>query len=684
MRHFVKGSRIVVIALITALILVVYAAFLYKIQIFDTAGVDRNLPADTVRTGVTLTAARGNLLDRNGEVLVSSVASYNVTLSRSEILASDNPNRDILNMVQTVLDYGEQYTDTFPITVSAPFAYVDMYETQRDRLAEYLAYFELDPEISATDLIIWLKDHYSIDFTTSLPDTRKIIGVRYELESRVIMNLDTYVFIEDASPELISILNEGGYPGIYVNSTYTRQYHTKYAAHLLGYIGLMTAEDYEYYSQFDYPMNCYVGKEGMEAAFEEYLHGQDGYMVVTRAPDGTIVNENVVTPAKAGGNVYTTIDIGLQAVAEESLKARISSLNQDRSAEERVTGGAVVVEQVKTGQLLVSASYPTYDPAYLRRDYSLLLHTENDPLFNRATMGQYNPGSTFKMTTALAGLRNGTITPYTTIDDTGVYDRYADLDFTLSCWIYGETGFGHGPLDLVGALENSCNYYFCWVGDHTGASMIAKTAEDLGLGAKTGIEVYEETGTLPTEESKQNAMGEPWYAADTLLASIGQGMNYYTPVQLAKYVSTIAAGGTRYKTTLLDKVIASDYSSVIMTNTPVVEKKFTTADAGYITFIQEGMRAVATGGSAAEVFRDFSIPVAAKTGTTQSDTAASNSGVFVCYAPADDPEIAVSVVVEKGTSGSTVMTIAADIISAYFGQQEDMDVIVAYEGDLVR
>ena len=181
MRHFVKGSRIVVIALITALILVVYAAFLYKIQIFDTAGVDRNLPADTVRTGVTLTAARGNLLDRNGEVLVSSVASYNVTLSRSEILASDNPNRDILNMVQTVLDYGEQYTDTFPITVSAPFAYVDMYETQRDRLAEYLAYFDLDPEISATDLIIWLKDHYSIDFTTSLPDTRKIIGVRYEL-----------------------------------------------------------------------------------------------------------------------------------------------------------------------------------------------------------------------------------------------------------------------------------------------------------------------------------------------------------------------------------------------------------------------------------------------------------------------------------------------------------------------
>ncbi|MBQ8975690.1 MAG: hypothetical protein IJ072_08235 [Oscillospiraceae bacterium] len=684
MQRFVKGSRIFVIFAVTAIVLTVYTAFLYKIQIFDTAGLNRDMPSNTVTTGVTVAAARGDILDRNGQVLVSSVPSYNIILSRDEILARDNTNEEILKMAQTVNEYGGKYTDTFPITVSAPFAYVDMTDSQKSRLSSYLEYFGLDENISATDLIIWMKDHYNVDFTSALPDTRKIIGIRYELECRVIMNIDTYVFVEDASQELISVLRERGVPGIYVDTAYTRVYNTKYAAHLLGYIGMMTAEEYEYYGDLGYPMNCKVGKDGVEAAFEEYLHGKDGYKTITTTPDGTVVNENTVTPAKAGNNVYLTLDIGLQKVAEDSLEARITSLNKERKENEKVTGGAVVVKRVNSGQTLVSASYPTYDPSTMLKDYDLLLKADNDPLFNRATMGLYNPGSTFKMSTALAGLRHGTVTPDTYIYDSGIYDVYSNEGFEMKCWIYGETGAGHGYLNLVEAIENSCNYYFCYVGDNTGIDGITQAAEDFGLGSPTGLEVYEETGTVASPETKEKAMDEQWYAADTLLASIGQGMNYYTPVQLANYVSTIASGGTRYKMTLLDKVVSSDYSNTIMASAPVVEKKLTGVDTGYLTYIQQGMRAVASYGSASTVFGDYSIPIAAKTGTTQSDTSESNSGVFVCYAPADDPEIAISVVVEKGKSGSTVMTIAADIINAYFNTQEPVEAYVAYEGDLMR
>ncbi len=198
MQHFVKGTRLAVMFAVTLLVLFVYAAALYKLQVYDNDGKERNMPDDTIKTRVTLTAARGDVLDRNGELLISSVPSYNVTLSREELLASGEPNRQLLALIAAVTDYGASYTDTFPVTVGAPFAYVSMTDSQRSRLNEYLDFFHLDRDISATDLMVWLKNHYGIDFTSSLPDTRKLIGVRYELECRAVIGLDAYVFVEDS------------------------------------------------------------------------------------------------------------------------------------------------------------------------------------------------------------------------------------------------------------------------------------------------------------------------------------------------------------------------------------------------------------------------------------------------------------------------------------------------------
>ena len=343
--------------------------------------------------------------------------------------------------------------------------------------------------------------------------------------------------------------------------------------------------------------------------------------------------------------------------------------NTERTEEDRVTGGAVVVTQVKTGQVLAAASYPTFDLSTVQRFYNDLAENPSKPLLNRAFMGIYNPGSTFKMVTALAGLRSGTITEATQVTDTGVYTEYADRGFSPVCWIYPLTGGGHGKLNVVSAIKESCNYFFYWLGDKLGIDRIAETAADFGLGSKTGIELPESAGNLATPAYKQEKLGTSWYAADNIITAIGQGYNLFTPLQLANYVATIANGGTVYSTTILGTIRSTDYSSVVFEQRPDALREITGAE--YLPLIQRGMQEVSKSGTAKSVFGDYPIPVASKTGTVQREGASAelNNGVFVCYAPADNPEIAIALVVEKGTSGATIMHIARDILDFYFREE---------------
>jgi penicillin-binding protein 2 len=680
MVKFYKPSRVAALFIVMGLLTAIYMLTLYRLQLFDTnADAYAALARKTTTQEVTLAADRGDILDRNGVVLVSTRAAYNITLSRDKLLKRDDINEIILKLVHTAIDNGVSYTDTFPVTTGAPFAYLsDMTTSQRNLLNAYFDYFEeLDPGISASDLIVWMKKHYGIDYTTNISDARLIIGVRYEMEIRAIVYTNPYVFASDVSSDFLSLIKEAQLPGVNVEPSAVRVYHTPYAAHLLGHIGKMTKEQYEKYKELGYSYNSIVGQSGVELAFEEYLHGTDGVQYITTSDkDGTVLDVYTDKKPTPGQNVFLSIDIGLQAVCENSLAAKIDLINSEREEEDRVTGGAVVVSDVNTGEVLALCSYPTYDLANYSKIIGDLLNNKNTPLVNRATTGLYNPGSTFKMITALAGLKNGVISPSTLINDTGVYMKYADKDFKPVCWIYSNTGHGHGPENVVTALRDSCNYFFYEVADNLGINKISETAADFGLGSKTGIELSEKAGVLATPANKEELFGQVWYSANTIISAIGQDINYFTPIQLANYVATIANGGTRYSMTVLNHIRSADYTSVV--HTPERKVLGQVAGSEYLRVIQEGMKLVASDGTAKSVFRNYPIPVAAKTGTVQSvhtmGKAALNTGVFVCYAPANNPEIAISLVVEKGTSGSTIMEIARDIMDYYFDDRPSVTV----------
>ncbi|MGM9522449.1 MAG: penicillin-binding transpeptidase domain-containing protein [Oscillospiraceae bacterium] len=668
MERIIKSSRLVILAVILSVLLIIYGFTLYKLQIIE----GNKYLEDSVgsySTTQTIHAARGSILDRNGKLLVSDRTVYNVNISRTALLKQDDPNGLLLRLIQAAQAYDIDYNDTFPVTISAPFDYLaGATSSQQERLKAYFEYFDLDPDISASDLISWMRSHYGIDYTVTAEDARRIIGVRYELELRVIINTTDYIFAEDVSTDFITYISEQNFPSVTVETTSERQYHTTYAAHLLGYVRSMSLDEYnDVYKALGYPYNALVGKDGVEYAFEEYLHGTDGTRTTYRDSSGAVTNVEE-TPAQAGSNVYLTIDIDLQAKAEDALASTIALINSERTREddEKAEGGAVVMLDVKSGDVLALASYPTYNLSTLSRDISSLITDESRPMWNRATQGAYNPGSTFKMVTALAGLRLGLITRWTQVRDEGIFTKYPS--YQPRCWIWPNGT--HGLLDVVGAIENSCNYFFYWLSDQMDIDDIAAVAREFGFGASTGIEIGDSAGKLATREYKMEVTGETgWWKADTLITAIGQGLNEFTPIQIANYIATIANGGTLYSTSVLKYITSSDYSDIILEEEPEVLSTISDEE-GYISTLQEGMRAVASTGTASSVFADYPIPVAAKTGTTQSDTAATNTGVFVCYAPADDPEVAIAVVVEKGGSGSALTAVAKELLDVYFESSE--------------
>jgi penicillin-binding protein 2 len=489
---------------------------------------------------------------------------------------------------------------------------------------------------------------------------------------------------------------ERSYPGVFTESSFVREYHTQYAAHLIGYIRRMSPEQFERLRDQGYSMDALVGQIGAEYAFESYLRGIDGRQRIRSTGDGTVTDINMIQEPIPGNHVYLTIDIDLQTVVEHSLRTQIEIINSQREAaarlegnefdavDNRIPGGAVVVTDVRTGELLAAASYPSFNPMTLAQDFAALTHDPRNPLFNRATHGRFVPGSTFKMVTGFAGLRHGVITQHTGINCVGIYRRFEHLDnFTARCWIFRQVGVGHHTLGFVSALEVSCNYYFFETaarlpgGMIESANIIAQTATEFGLGVPTGIELPENTGRLDSPDwrdgqAELGLMREDrrfWSVGNTIMTSFGQGDNRFTPLQLASYTSTIANGGTLFEQSILSRVVTSDFSEQVRRFEPQVRSVI--EETEYINLIRTGMLAASRGsqGTARTVFRDYPIQVGSKTGTAQFDARDINDGIFVAYAPHNNPEIAIAIVVEKGGSGSAVMDIARMIFDYYFSTE---------------
>jgi penicillin-binding protein 2 len=428
-------------------------------------------------------------------------------------------------------------------------------------------------------------------------------------------------------------------------------------------------------------MDALVGQAGFELAFEEYLHGVDGTRVDVVTKDGTLVRSYYAQEPKAGQNVQVSIDLSLQTAAEDAMATTIANLRNPETNPEtdgRDAGGAAVVAMdVKTGQVLVCASYPTYDIGTLFENYNDLLEAELQPMFNRALQAAYPPGSTYKMSMTVAGIDAGVIGRYTPIEDKGVFTKYSG--FSPRCLRYTSQGLTHGSIDCTDALKVSCNYFYYVLGDKLDLEDMDSTAKGLGLGEATGIELYEVQGHRANKETKAALYEDSrWYPGDQVLAAIGQSDNKFTPMQLCSYVTTLANHGTRYRATFLNRVVSSDYRSVIYRNSTEILNQMNMSDEAYEA-VKTGMIKCAneSGGTARKIFQGYPVTVCAKTGTAQTDISnSSDNGAFVCYAPADDPQIAIAVYGEKAGHGSSLGEIARSVLDAYFGVNSSAETAV--------
>ena len=696
MKKLISSKRLIGSGIVLALLLILYGCVLFKLQIVDGASYNKE-SANSIVTNETVAASRGNILDRYGRLLVSSKTCYNIIINTDELFEQDDPNSVILEMIDIVESEGETYTDSLPITMQSPFAFTKMSDIQRTVLDGYVEnakknYSDLahatgldDGDPTAVELMAFFRSRYKIDNAYDNEQMRKIAGLRYELNSRYIIDTSDYIFVEDASLGLITKLLEANIPGIEVSNSYVREYNTSGAAHLLGYLGLMNQEEYESkYQSKNYSYNAKVGKEGAELAFEDYLHGSDGTAAVTKNSDGATVKRVYTTEPQPGNNVYLSLDIVLQEAVERILASNIESFQAQRDLDnehyrsvgetdlikEDISGGAIAVVNVKTNEPLALASWPTYDLSTLLENYNEVRDADNQPLLNRALMGQYEPGSTFKPVTAIAALSEGVITPESTITDEGVFRKYEDAGYAPACWVYNSMKTTHGTINVAQALMVSCNYFFYSVGDTLGITKLSNYAKAFGLGEHTGIELPESTGSLATPEYKEQLTGGTWYAGDTVQASIGQSYNLFTPLQLASYIATVANGGQRHSASILKKVSSYDYSETIYSRQPELLNTVKSDERNYKA-VQYGMYLVANSanGTAYSTFYDYPVAVAAKTGSAQRGEGSTANACFVCYAPYDDPQVAVAVVVEKGAAGSSIAVLAREVLDAYFSIQ---------------
>ena len=671
-----SNIRLYVLGSLLALALVVYIGVLYDIQVNQH---DYYLARSirTITQEETVEASRGVITDRSGREMVSSRSSYNLTFDSSALDEGEDENEAILRLVKLCQSQGVAWVDNLPITKTAPFSYTftsltELNETQRNRFTAFLRdQLEVVPEdttaeditadylsslgLSAHALVERLRQEFKVPVTFSLNEARSVIGVQYELSIRKLMNTTAYAMVEDIDTQMISLLNDGDYAGAKITASSVREYNTTYAAHILGTVTPIWAEEYDALKEQGYSGNDRIGRSGVEAAFEQYLKGTDGKRIVSTNADGKITGEYYEKAPQPGNTVELTIDLSLQQAVESALAEAVADMNAEDGDETRGAGAAVI--QVGTGEVLALASYPTYDPAAYNRDYNSLLANPANPLLNRATQGAYVPASTLKPLVAVAALEEGFTTPSEKIKDTGKWYYPGDPNSWMWCWNHS----GHGWVNATTAVTNSCNYYFATMGYRMGMDTLREYLTAFGLGQNTGIEIGDRAGTLPENPPGENQA--PW-------AAFGQGNQLYTPLQLANYVATLVSGGKHCQPHLLKAVKSYDNTQILAVgdSTPanVVEMKDSTLQA-----VKEGMLGYTQpGGQVYSYFKDCVVTAGAKTGTAQLGGGTTNNGVFVCFAPYDDPQIAVSIVIEHGNAGAALASTAVKILNAYFTADE--------------
>jgi penicillin-binding protein 2 len=630
-------------------------------------------------------APRGKILDTNGVPIAVNRQGYAAHLVKTSISTSEL-NEMLLKFMDVLEKNNESHVDSLskyltfnPITFNGKSdKEIKRWQTDKNRLGMK----EEDVKSTAAELFKHLRENlFQIDDAYTDEQAYKIMVLRYEI---LINNWNfttggTISLAKDLSLDTVSEIEEKNneFPGIFTTLEPVRVYVDAYPeAHILGYIRSISQSQYDNLKDEGYDNNDLIGKTGIELTAERYLRGVNGKMNIEVDTNGLLTRKQETVAAIPGSDVVLTLDRNLQKVAMDSLARNIDAIRNKKETSNYgdANAGAAVVLDVNSGAVLAMASYPSFDPqVYLQgsedkeaqRIISQLDNDENKAQLNRAIQGLYEPGSTFKPLVAIAGLEKGVITPYNSnIHDPGQIEVGGRQLFCLE-----KPRSGHGMLNLKRALETSCNVYFYLLGVDTGIDTLNIWAEHFGLGKLTGIDLpSEKPGFMSSKELKKELRNDVWRPADTAQVSIGQYDSRFSPLQLANYIATIANGGKRYKPYLIKEIIRYDGSQVNVTEPTYtqVPVKQSTIDA-----VKQGMVAVTSSidGTAYKSFQGLPFEVAGKTGTAQTSKGIerSSNALFLCYAPADDPQIAIAVVVEKGAWGSNVAPIARDIIDEYFG-----------------
>lgn len=617
-----------------------------------------------------LKSSRGDILDRSGNILATTSTTFGLELYKTKT-DSQTLNNCILNLTNLLKQYNVSYPDNFPINENKEFT------ISGEDLDKWLKKYKLSSTSSTDEVISYFIEKYDIT-NEKWEDIKKILAIRYEISTKGYSNTKSLNISTNVPREVIAQITERNaeFPGITITHESSRVYnYGSLASHIIGYIGKITENEYKEKNDI-YQNDDYVGRTGIENTFEDYLRGKDGKEEIEMSVDGTVTGENVTEEAVQGSNVVLTIDASLQNVAETALKNNIENIRNTRNQDAQ--GGAVVAIDVRTGEILAMASNPDYDPnvwvgGISLDDYETI--KQQNSLFDKAISGTYAPGSIFKMVSAIAGLETGAVKINETITDTGVYTRYKD--YQPVCWYYTDYHKGHGPLNVSGAIQKSCNYFFYETSYRMGIDNLVKYAKYFGLGNKTGVELPSETSGMLASPETSSKLNKTWTSGNTLQAAIGQGDNAFSPLQMAKYIAMVANGGNKINPTIVKTILNANgtESSKEEINAYVKEKLgLTTNEEENIQIsevnlqaVLEGMRSVTTetGGTAYSVFRNFNIEVGGKTGSAEAGNKV--NAWFAGFAPYNDPEIAVVVMVENGGHGYYTAEVAKEIIAEYFG-----------------
>lgn len=682
MRQFFKDRHTIV----SIVLVVIFAVIIYQladIQLVQGENYYTQSQVYNLRSR-TILAERGNILDRYGVPIAVNSTSYYLMLMDTG--KSSEELNDMMYKLAGVLEKnGEKYKNTFSKYLSEkPVKFGSQLENSKDRIkvlknATGYNFTGLSQDSDPEEFYEFFRDKvFKIDTEKyKEPDIYKIMTLRFEALSY------NPIIAEDISNRTVAEIEErtDEFPGAIIDLMPSRKYiDAQYAAHLIGYVRTINEEELAKRADEGYKVDDIIGKSGIELTAEGYLRGTNGYRRVEIDENGrtrTISEE----PVKPGSDVVLTIDMRLQKVAMESLEENIKLIRERKNSRnfKDAYAGAVVAMDVNTGEVLALASYPSYDPSIFlagpedkaAQDAIVALSDPKNTStseFNRAITGTYAPGSTFKPIVGIAGLEEGKVDPNFRYFDKG-YEIYDG--FFLGSIEYRTYKAGLGYVNMVEAIQKSSNPYFYNLGVKVGIDNIGKWATKFGLGQKTGIDLLGESkGVLSSKESKKKRDPYPWGNADTAQSAIGQFDNSFTPIQLANYVATIANGGKHFKPHIIKRVVKYDGSIVTETKP---EYEILPVKKSTMSVIQEGMIAVANyedrGGTASDAFKSLApIKVAGKTGTaeTESNQTHSSNALFICYAPADKPEIAVACVVERGVLGAYTAPIARDVLKAYF------------------